>query len=74
MDSMHLLRSLGIVSFIITNVQAAVFSTGFTVSLTDIDYFLPPKPVAKISSCNELQWMFEDEMFVPFSAVSYTHL
>lgn len=70
MDSMRLLRSLCVVSFIIANVQAAVSSTGFTVSLTDIDYFLPPKPVAKISSCNELQWMFEDELFVPFTVVN----
>ena len=67
---MRLLQLLGIVSLIVTNVQAAVFSTGFTVSLTYIDYFLPPKPVAKISRCDELQSMFEDELFVPFTVVN----
>ena len=70
MNSMHLFQFLGIASLIVTNAQAAVSSTGFTVSLTDIDYFLPPKPVAKISRCDELQSMFEDDLFVPFTVVN----
>jgi len=66
---MRFSRSVGVASFIVSGVQAAVSSTGFTVSLTDIDYFLPPKPVAKISSCEEIQASFEDAPFVPFTVV-----
>ncbi|CAE6996652.1 hypothetical protein P3342_000419 [Pyrenophora teres f. teres] len=67
---MNLLWSSSIVAFVVTNVQAAVSSTGFTVSLTDINYFLPPKPVAKISPCDELQSTFKDELFVPFTVLN----
>ncbi|RMZ74438.1 hypothetical protein GMOD_00003477 [Pyrenophora seminiperda CCB06] len=70
MDNMRLLQSLGVLSFVLTHVQAAASSTGLTVSLTGIDYFLPPKPVAKISRCDELQSSFEDEMFVPITVVN----
>ncbi|CAO2655559.1 Nn.00g043620.m01.CDS01 [Neocucurbitaria sp. VM-36] len=66
---MAFLRALGIVSLLASNVQAGVSSTGFTVSLTDIDYFLPPKPVASIAGCNELKALFEDGPFVPFTVV-----
>jgi hypothetical protein len=52
---MSLVRFLGIASFAISGVRAAVSATGFTVSLTDVDYFLPPKPVASIAGCNGLQ-------------------
>ncbi|KAF3008587.1 hypothetical protein E8E13_007540 [Curvularia kusanoi] len=52
-----------------TGVQAAVSSTGFTVSLTDIDYFLPPKPVASITVCDELKAKFAGGSFVPFTVV-----
>jgi len=68
-DKMRFSRSIGVASFVVAGVQAAVSSTGFTVSLTDIDYFLPPKPVAKISSCEEIQASFEDAAFVPFTVV-----
>lgn len=51
------------------SVQAAVKSTGFTVSLTDIDYYLPPQPVASIASCNELKASFAESPFVPFTVV-----
>ncbi|KAI2486643.1 Glutamyl-tRNA amidotransferase [Pyrenophora tritici-repentis] len=67
---MNLFWSASIVSFVVTNARAAVSSTGFTVSLTDIDYFLPPKPVAKISRCDELQSTFGDELFVPFTVLN----
>lgn len=66
---MYLSRSLGVASLIVASVQAAVSSTGLTVSLTDVDYFLPPKPIAKISGCKELSTSFEDAMFVPFTVV-----
>lgn len=66
---MRFSQSLGIASCIVAGVQAAVSSTGFTVSLADIDYFLPPKPIAKISSCEEIQASFEDAPFVPFTVV-----
>ncbi|KAH6633250.1 glutamyl-tRNA amidotransferase [Boeremia exigua] len=52
-----------------TSVQAAVSSKGFTVSLTDIDYFLPPKPVASIAGCDEIKSAFADGPFVPFTVV-----
>jgi hypothetical protein len=66
---MYLVWSLGVASFVISSVQAAVSSTGFTVSLTDVDYFLPPKPIAKISGCEEIKSSFEDALFVPFTVV-----
>jgi hypothetical protein len=66
---MGFFRSLCVASFIVSQVQAAVSTTGFTVSLTDIDYFLPPKPVAKISGCEEIEASFEDSLFVPFTVV-----
>lgn len=57
---------------LVANVQAAVSSTGFTVSLTDIDYFLPPKPVATIAGCNEIKAAFADGPFVPFTVIRST--
>lgn len=54
---------------LVTSVQAAVSSTGFTVSLTDINYFLPPKPVASIAGCDEIKAAFVDGPFVPFTVV-----
>ncbi|KAF2130417.1 amidase signature enzyme [Dothidotthia symphoricarpi CBS 119687] len=65
---MGFLRSLGVVGFV-SSVQAAVSSTGFTVSLTDIDYFLPPKPVANIAGCDIIASAFKDADFVPFTVV-----
>ena len=67
---MSFLRSLGIASFAFIGAQAATSSTGFTVSLTDIDYFLPPKPVARISGCDGLQSLFKDDIFAPFTVLS----
>lgn len=54
---------------LVASAQAAVSTTGFTVSLTDIDYFLPPKPVARIAGCEQIKAAFEDELFVPFTVV-----
>ena len=68
-DKMHFSRSIGVASVIVAGVQAAVSSTGFTVSLSDIDYVRPPQPIAKISSCEEIQASFEDAPFVPFTVV-----
>lgn len=66
---MGVFKSWVVVSFVASSVQAALSATGFTVSLTDVDYFLPPKPVAKISGCNEIQGLFEHAPFVPFTVV-----
>ncbi|KAH8730804.1 glutamyl-tRNA amidotransferase [Phaeosphaeriaceae sp. PMI808] len=52
-----------------SGVQAAVSSTGFTVSLNDIDYFLPPKPVASVG-CEGIQNLFKDGLFVPMTVVA----
>lgn len=54
---------------LVASVQAAVSSRGITVSLTDIDYFLPPKPVASIAGCEELKASFAEGPFVPFTVV-----
>lgn len=54
---------------LVVSIRAAVSSTGFTVSLTDIDYFLPPKPVASIAGCHEIEAAFADGLFVPFTVV-----
>lgn len=63
-------RSFGIAAIsLVTGIQAAVSSTGFTVSLTDIDYFLPPIPVANIAGCDELKASFAGEAFVPFTVI-----
>lgn len=67
---MGFMRSLGIASFAIIGAKAAVSSTGFTVSLTDVDYFLPPKPVARIAGCDGLESLFEDDIFAPFTVLS----
>lgn len=67
---MSFARFLGIASFAISSAQAAVSSTGFTVSLTDVDYFLPPKPVANIAGCEGLKSLFEDDIFAPFTVLS----
>lgn len=66
---MGIFKYLGAAATLVCNVQAALSSTGFTVSLTDIDYFLPPKPVAKIAGCIEIQDSFESAPFVPFTVV-----
>ncbi|KAJ4371416.1 hypothetical protein N0V83_004633 [Neocucurbitaria cava] len=66
---MAFIRALGIASLLASGVRAAVSSTGFTVSLTDIDYFLPPKPVASIAGCDEIQSLFDGGLFVPFTVV-----
>lgn len=63
------MRSLSIASFAFLGAHAAVSSTGFTVSLTDVDYFLPPKPVARIASCKALQSLFDDDIFAPFTVL-----
>ncbi|KAI8935518.1 hypothetical protein NX059_008089 [Plenodomus lindquistii] len=67
---MGFLRSLGFATLVASSVQAAVSTTGFTVTLTDIDYFLPPKPVASISDCKEIKALFNDAMFVPMTVAS----
>lgn len=53
-----------------SSVQAAVSTTGFTVSLEGVDYFLPPKAVASISGCEEIQASFENGPFVPITVVA----
>ena len=67
---MSFVRSLGIASLAILGARAAVSSTGFTVSLTDVDYFLPPKPVASIAGCEALRSLFKDDIFAPFTVLS----
>lgn len=66
---MSFVRSLRIASIAIVCAQAAVSSTGFTVSLTDVDYFLPPEPVASIAGCEGLQSLLEEDIFAPFTVL-----
>jgi len=67
---MSFVRTLGIASCAILGAQAAASSTGFTVSLTDVDYFLPPKPVASIAGCDALKSLFKDDIFAPLTVLS----
>lgn len=63
-------RSFGVAALgFVASVQAAASSTGFTVSLTDVDYFLPPKPVARITGFDEIKEAFTDGPFVPFTVI-----
>lgn len=67
---MRFSQILGTASLLLSaTVSAVVSSTGFTVSLLDVDYFLPPKPVAKIDGCDELKAAFEKALFVPMTVV-----
>lgn len=66
---MGFLRPLGLASLLVASVRATVSSKGYTVSVSDVDYFLPPKPVAKISGCDGLESMFGNGLFVPFTVV-----
>lgn len=56
------------------SVHAAVSSTGFTVSLQDVDYFLPPTPVASITGCSEIEASFAHGLFVPFTVLKTSGL
>lgn len=47
-------------------VSAAVSSTGFTVELGEVPYFLPPKVIATVEVTKEL---FGASPFVPFTVV-----
>jgi hypothetical protein len=67
---MGLFQALSIASIACAfSAQAAVSTTGFTVSLEGIDYFLPPKPVASINGCEEIEASFENGPFVPITVV-----
>ena len=65
----HVLPAAIFVSFL-PSVHAAVSSTGFTVSLTDTPYFLPPQDVATISLTEDLKTAFRNGPFVPFTVVN----
>jgi hypothetical protein len=69
---MGFLRSLGITSLAFSSsVHAAVSTRGFTVSVDEVDYFLPPKAVATIAGCNEIEASFQSgASFVPFTVVN----
>jgi hypothetical protein len=68
---MGFLQTLSVAAIALASgAQAAVKSTGFTVSLQDVDYFLPPKPVARITGCEEIKSAFGDATFVPITVVS----
>lgn len=68
---MGFLQTLGVASIaLISTVQTAVSTTGFTVSLDGVDYFLPPKAVASISGCEEIKASFKDGLFLPITVVA----
>jgi hypothetical protein len=67
---MGLFQALSIASIACAvGTQAAVSTTGFTVSLEGVDYFLPPKPAASIDGCAEIKASFEHGPFVPITVV-----
>ena len=65
-------RSLGIASLALSStVYAAVTTRGFTVTVNDVDYFLPPKPVGSIAGCSEIEAKFASGAdFVPFTVMN----
>lgn len=68
---MRFFQAFGVASVAFaSSAQAAVSTTGFTVSLENVDYFLPPKSVATISGCEEIKASFKDGAFVPITVVS----
>lgn len=71
MGARHVMKA-AILGFLLRSVNAAVSSTGFTVSLTDVSYFLPPGSVATISVAEELKVAFSNGPFVPFTVVQST--
>lgn len=63
------LRSLLSVALLLcSTTSAAVASTGSTVTLNDVAYFLPPKVVATVSVGN-IWRLFDDVTFLPFTVV-----
>jgi hypothetical protein len=52
---------------LIPSVLAAVSTTGYTVSLADVAYFIPPKAVGKISFTGSLSEKFNNGAFVPLT-------
>ena len=64
---------VAILNCFLPSIHAAVSSTGFTVSLGYVSYFLPPGSVATVSVINELKASFEDNgPFVPITVVEST--
>jgi hypothetical protein len=70
--NMWFLRSLGLASLALSSTaHAAVSTRGSTVAVDDVDYFLPPKPVASIAGCSEIEAKFTSgAAFVPFTVVN----
>jgi hypothetical protein len=56
----------------IHSAHAAVSSTGFTVSLTDIPYFLPPQSIATLPVTDSLKTAFSNGPFLPFTVMKST--
>jgi hypothetical protein len=62
-----------ILGLLLPTAKAAVSSTGFTVSLTDVSYFIPPDSVATISVTEDLKAAFSISWpFVPFTVIKST--
>lgn len=61
-------QTLGAAFLLCSAASAAVSSTGYTVTLGDVPYYLPPKAVARVSVDN-VKTLFVDEGFLPFTAV-----
>lgn len=66
---MDLIGVLGAAIFYCSAVSATVASTGFTVSLGDVPYFLPPKVVATVKIPQDVNNLFGTGMFVPLTVV-----
>ncbi|KAJ4295466.1 hypothetical protein N0V90_007478 [Kalmusia sp. IMI 367209] len=66
---MELRSLLGLFSLCSSIVSTAATSTGFTVELGDVQYFLPPKVIATVSADVVKRCSFGTELFVPFTAV-----
>ena len=70
---MSLRRSLAFAAATLSSsVLASVSPTGYTVSLTDISYFIPPKAVGKLSITESLSAKFDNGPFVPITVIPAT--
>jgi len=64
---------VAILNCFLPSIHAAVSSTGFTVSLEDVSYFLPPGSVATVSVVDELKVSFENNgPLVPITVIEST--
>jgi hypothetical protein len=71
---MGFLQVVAAVVLFISSTHAAVFPSGFSISLGEADYFLLPKVAAKIDGCDEIKSKLEYGNFLPFTVIPDGHV